>query len=164
MKIVKFFKTLFFVFSIGTDETLKRIKYFSFDDLTGLYNRRGIKDIRDSFSLVFIDLDNFKVINDSLGYKAGDQILKRFSDILKKISRSTDLFIRWGGDEFVLILPKTNSREAGMVIDRIKKEVKRKGLKIKFSYGITQKEEAEEKEMKVMIEQASCTMQTQKQK
>ncbi len=162
VRMTKFFKILFFVFKIGVDEALERIKHFSFDVLTGLYNRRGIKCVENDFSLIFIDLDNFKKINDNFGYSIGDEILQKFSDILKKISRNTDLFIRWGGDEFVLILPNTSARDAEIIVYRIKEKVKDKNLSIDFSYGIIEKEEAGEEELKDIIHQVSSLMQIQK--
>ncbi|HVJ07153.1 MAG TPA: GGDEF domain-containing protein [Acidisarcina sp.] len=81
------------------------------DSLTDLFNRRGIEKILDRrvtqptpFSLVVIDLDNFKNVNDMYGHLAGDQMLQQFAEELRNSCRSTDILGRWGGDEFILIL------------------------------------------------------------
>jgi len=89
----------------------------NFDVLTGLPNRRMFTEVINSVfephiddqeigALLFIDLDHFKNINDSLGHAAGDWILKRVAERLKKLVREGDLLARLGGDEFVLMLPK----------------------------------------------------------
>jgi diguanylate cyclase (GGDEF)-like protein len=157
------FRVIFFIVKLGPKEVLKRIEYFFTDHLTGLSNRRAIMTLREGFSVIFIDLDDFKEINDSFGYNAGDEILKRFSEILKGLSRSDDIFIRWGGDEFVLILPTTTQKQAKKLVLRIKEEVKRNEDFVRFSYGI-KKEESKEKDLVLLIEKVSKEMQNQKTK
>lgn len=101
------------------------------DPLTGLYNRRFAlefmnKEIEKSkrngkpLSIVMIDLDDFKKINDIHGHSAGDNILKIFSDVLKKELRKSDISCRWGGEEFLLILPETSKDKTLDVIERIR--------------------------------------------
>ncbi|PNR87877.1 hypothetical protein X925_07845, partial [Petrotoga sp. 9T1HF07.CasAA.8.2] len=96
------------------EEILK--KYATFDDLTGSYNRRAgfyalekyfqlAKRRQEPLSVVFIDIDNLKYINDNYGHDAGDYILRKVTDVLKNTLRESDLIIRVGGDEFVLGLP-----------------------------------------------------------
>ncbi|WP_200762343.1 GGDEF and EAL domain-containing protein [Nitrosophilus alvini] len=97
-------------------KTEKKIKFMAFHDvLTGLPNRTLLFDrikqalyhakrSRESNALIFIDLDNFKHINDSLGHKIGDMLLKRVASRLKKCVRSEDTVARLGGDEFVILL------------------------------------------------------------
>jgi len=88
------------------------------DDLTGLLNRRRISQLLDSemrralryettFSVVMMDIDNFKAVNDRFGHLAGDAVLKRVADVLRSVVRSTDLVGRWGGEEFIILLPET---------------------------------------------------------
>ena len=90
------------------------------DSLTGLFNRRYFdvslkKEINRAMrygkdmSILMIDLDNFKNINDSKGHLFGDDVLKKFATLLTKISREEDILCRYGGEEFVTILPETNS-------------------------------------------------------
>ncbi len=156
------FKIIIFIFKLGPEEVLRRIEYFSVDHLTGLHNRRAIKTICEGFSVVFIDLDDFKKVNDEFGYCAGDELLRKFSDILKGLSRSDDIFIRWGGDEFVLLLPKTTKEQANKLVLRIKRELRKKEILIKFSHGIVEKQESGEKDLFLLIEKVSKKMQQNK--
>lgn len=100
------------------------------DPLTGLYNRRYINDFiemeynrssrtQDPFSLVYIDLNNFKRINDSLGHSEGDKVLSDIAEIIIHNIRNYDLAARYGGDEFIIILPKTSYQEALKNMDRL---------------------------------------------
>ncbi len=110
------------------------------DGLTGLYNRAEMNRLllleekranRDSnqakegsgFSILFIDLDNFKYYNDTFGHHVGDLVLKEFADILKRISRDTDICARFGGDEFIVIAPTSKKEEAAKFASRIYVEV-----------------------------------------
>ena len=101
------------------------------DTLTGLFNRRhfdnqlGIfweQSVRhdESFTLVMVDIDHFKKINDTYGHAIGDQILRHLSQMMKTICRTGDLVVRLGGEEFVLVLPKTTMRQAFIVSERIR--------------------------------------------
>ncbi len=99
------------------------------DMLTGLCNRRyfhekwsGLKT-KAPISLILIDIDNFKSINDTFGHITGDHILRQFADILQNNTRENDLITRWGGEEFAIILPQTDVEEAFKIADRIRKKV-----------------------------------------
>ena len=84
-------------------EELKAMAYN--DELTGVKNRRTMKDINVSKGvLAMIDLDNFKYVNDTFGHEAGDKMLKKFTSLAKEALRSNDIILRYGGDEFLLIL------------------------------------------------------------
>jgi diguanylate cyclase (GGDEF)-like protein len=102
------------------------------DPLTGSMNRRAFQLVaererlragRDGspLTLAYFDLDHFKQINDQLGHAAGDRILEKFTAAAEDTIRGTDLLARIGGDEFVLLLPDTDAREAMVVIDRVRK-------------------------------------------
>jgi len=114
------------------NEELERIA--THDHLTGLYNRmewhrrlggewdrfrRYRMSINKPFSILFIDLDNFKMVNDSYGHQAGDELLIMLSDIMKTKLRSVDISARFGGDEFVLLLPETDAQSAQIVANKI---------------------------------------------
>ena len=97
------------------------------DDLTGLPNRRaleramGSQGAGDPCSLVIIDLDHFKQVNDTLGHAAGDAALQHVSRIFKSGLRDIDLAARIGGEEFALWLPGTNLEAAGEVAERARR-------------------------------------------
>lgn len=104
------------------------------DDLTGLYNYRYLQialeqEVRRSerygleFSLAFIDLDNFKNLNDTHGHLAGSNALKEVAGLLRKSVREVDLLFRYGGDEFTALLVETDSRGAAVVAERIRRAI-----------------------------------------
>lgn len=125
------------------------------DDLTKLYNSRYLHLIlereiarseryKEDLSLVFIDLDNFKQINDRNGHMAGSTLLKEFGDFLLSAIRTSDVAIRYGGDEYVLVLPRTTKKDALVFVNRVVESLhnhvflKTKHLNIKMtgSFGI----------------------------
>lgn len=107
------------------------------DPLTGAYNHRVLQDEikhllkeKRRFSILFIDLDNFKAFNDSLGHITGDKILKEVVRIVGKEIKKRDTLIRYGGDEFVVVMPEVSKEEAKKVGEKIKEGIK-KARKIK---------------------------------
>jgi diguanylate cyclase len=99
----------------------------SHDPLTGLYNRRHMVDVitREvaraersglGMALVLIDLDHFKQINDDHGHQVGDEVLQAFADVAQGAIRDTDTMGRWGGEEFIILLPDTQPAERAMVV------------------------------------------------
>jgi len=100
------------------------------DSLTGLYNFRQLHAFLDdelirseryghAFCLLIIDIDHFKAINDTHGHLFGDHVLKKLGEIMSKVSRSTDQVFRYGGEEFVIIMPETGYDEAVVAVDRL---------------------------------------------
>ncbi|MCX5995312.1 MAG: diguanylate cyclase, partial [Chloroflexi bacterium] len=119
------------------------------DGLTSLYNRRYIMDqIEREFiraqrskaplSLVMVDLDELKAINDRFGHHEGDGFLKEVARIVKVNTRASDVAARWGGDEFMLLAPGTDSRSASKIAERIRAQVERYKIKLEGEeVGIT---------------------------
>lgn len=105
------------------------------DELTSLLNRRAFLNVVDrefkrtaryetSLALILIDIDNFKEINDGYGHLVGDQVLREVSQLIIKSVRDVDTVARYGGDELVVVLPKTNLQEAMIAAQRIRKRIR----------------------------------------
>jgi len=101
------------------------------DGLTGLHNRRyfnevmlmefaRLKRFASSLSLLMIDIDNFKNYNDTNGHVAGDELLRKLSRLLKASMREMDIVCRYGGEEFVAVLPQTDKKGAAIVAERLR--------------------------------------------
>lgn len=104
------------------------------DELTGLFNRRSLDEILDNeisrhsryggvFSLAILDLDSFKVYNDTYGHLKGDKLLRQVGQIIKESIRNADSAFRYGGDEFALLLPLTDIDAGLQVVERVRKRV-----------------------------------------
>lgn len=123
------------------------------DPLTGCYTRYYFAEYFERFQgiierkggeicFVMVDVDNFKSINDRFGHIVGDTILKEIGNLLMKNVRKMDLVVRYGGDEFLLMLPYVTLRRAGLIMQRISKKVSELNIpecseKITLSYGIS---------------------------
>lgn len=132
------------------------------DGLTGLYNVRFFYDMLNKeiarskryhtlFSLILFDIDDFKIINDTHGHQAGDDVLRSVASTLKTVSRETDIVVRYGGEEFILMLPSTPKDEALTLANRIREKVEeysylgKETVKITMSGGVaTFPEDAED--------------------
>ena len=104
------------------------------DDLTGLYNRRGFSDLGEQHlklanrsgrgvTMVYLDLDRFKTINDSLGHHVGDRALLKVADILKATFRRSDIIARLGGDEFGVLALEASHESSELLIERLRESV-----------------------------------------
>ncbi|MBP2626211.1 MAG: pleD 3 [Firmicutes bacterium] len=104
------------------------------DELTNLWNSRyfyskltkeieKMKKTKSSLCIAFIDLDNFKMINDTYGHIAGDEVLRGIATILAGNTRYSDIVVRWGGDEFVIIFPDTNLANASLLVERLRRMI-----------------------------------------
>ena len=111
-------------------ETEDKIRFLSFyDQLTGLYSRTFMEvelhqlDNKRQlpFSIIMADLNGLKLVNDTYGDAVGDEMLRYAADILRSFSREEDIIARWGGDEFVILLPQTKEKEAGAITRKITK-------------------------------------------
>lgn len=124
-------------------DTLRRS--MDFDNLTGIYSRTcaltQLQDMLDEahpFSLVFIDLDQLKKVNDKYGHTAGDTYLCRFTSEFKRHLRKDDLFARFGGDEFLLLLPDCDKERAGQRMQSIRLQLAGTDARpsFPFSFGV----------------------------
>ncbi len=123
----------------------QKIKNLSIKDgLTKLYNKRHFLEILERevnrsirynsiFSLIFIDIDNFKKVNDTYGHLFGDMVLKKISDVIVSIIRSSDVACRFGGEEFLIMMPEIDKKKACVAAERMRKKVE--SLDFKTSSG-----------------------------
>lgn len=135
---------------------LERIRLLATrDELTGLPNRRHAQDLLDReasrahrerapLCICMIDIDYFKRVNDTMGHAAGDQVLRLVAQHSKAAIRDTDVLTRWGGEEFLLLLPDTHPADAERVVERLRIHMssqdvwrERPELRVTFSGGIT---------------------------
>lgn len=116
-------------------EQYKKLKCLSVTDhLTGLFNRQKLDEVLDNeihrsnrststFSLIILDLDRFKSVNDTYGHQAGDEVLIEVSKILQESSRKTDIIGRWGGEEFMIICPETGGKGGEKLAEKIRRNI-----------------------------------------
>ncbi len=119
------------------EDLLHKVNYMAITDaLTGLYNRRRFHDVLTSeferskryatpFSVVMLDIDHFKKVNDTFGHSIGDGVLREVSSILKGSIREIDTAARFGGEEFMVILPSTDKSNAMIVAERMRVAIER---------------------------------------
>jgi diguanylate cyclase (GGDEF)-like protein len=142
--VVALLSTLKNAFQVQQD--LARLDYNSgavnaryFYELTQLEISRAQR-YRFPLTLAYIDLDNFKFINDSLGHSVGDQVLLRVTQIVREQTRSSDIFARLGGDEFALLLPEINQTEVKIALSRVFSNLlagmQDNGWPVTFSIGV----------------------------
>jgi len=131
------------------------------DALTGLLNRRAMVELlarehpriergQGPLTVALIDIDLFKRINDELGHGAGDEVLRRFASVIQDQLRAADALARWGGEEFLLLMPGTHAEDARIVLDRLRGAIAEGGfdaiapqLKVSFSAGVAEVLEGE---------------------
>jgi two-component system cell cycle response regulator len=118
------------------------------DDLTGLYNRRyfdrhlgvmlGKAQAQErDMAVMILDIDHFKAVNDSYGHDIGDAVLREFSLRLKRNIRGVDLACRFGGEEFVVLMPDTDFRQAEAVAERVREAVAERGFEVGTARPLT---------------------------
>jgi diguanylate cyclase (GGDEF)-like protein len=145
-----FYTTLYAVFTITLfDISIERWRRYNSkiqklsctDELTGLLNRRGVKQVVDfqmqqaqilhrETSLIMVDIDNFKKINDQYGHYQGDLVLRHVADILKQNLRANDVIARYGGEEFVVLLPFTSIENAVALAEGCRKALQQSSIAV----------------------------------
>ncbi len=131
------------------------------DHLTGLMNRRFMMEqlknqifqyqrTQKVFSIVISDIDDFKSVNDNYGHECGDEVLKKVAGMLKSLLRKQDFVCRWGGEEFMIILPDTPLKGAREVAEKLRSTIESKSMlyqgckiKVTMSFGVHQYDCAE---------------------
>ncbi|WP_027867290.1 GGDEF domain-containing protein [Massilia alkalitolerans] len=120
------------------------------DPLTGVLNRQGLRAVliststlmADPMSVIFIDIDHFKMINDRHGHDVGDEVLRKFAQVVRSGVRSSDQLVRWGGEEFLIICPMTRGDQAKLVAESLREALHRQdwpaGLAVTASFGVAQ--------------------------
>jgi len=123
-------------------ETLEHIRRMAVtDELTGLYNRRHFFDRMEQMvasagrynqclGLIILDIDNFKLVNDTYGHLAGDQVLREIADCLRQESRKADILARYGGEELVLVLPETDLPGSVHTAEKIRQSLEAREIRL----------------------------------
>ncbi len=153
-----FLLILFIYFNIKMREEIRKRKEVESqlselankDSLTRIFNRRKIEETleieldrveryKNNLSIIFFDIDDFKYVNDTYGHNIGDEVLIKISDLISRNIRITDSIGRWGGDEFLIILPQTTISQCENIILDFEQQINmlefRDGLKISCSFG-----------------------------
>lgn len=123
------------VASMTAEKKMERLA--STDQLTKLYNRRKMREVMeqekirfsrsgDPFLLVLTDIDHFKKFNDSYGHDCGDYVLQQISKLMKKVLREQDTVCRWGGEEFLLLLPSTDYEGGMQAVEKLREAIESK--------------------------------------
>ena len=137
--------------AILSRDQLKRLQEIaSVDSLTLIYNRHMLDDLlqkqiafseryRQFFSIIFFDIDDFKVINDRYGHAVGDDVLVTLAELVRASLRQSDIFGRWGGDEFLILLPESTGKQATRLVallnNRIEQSLFPRGMSVSCSFG-----------------------------
>ena len=151
-------------------KTEEKIKYLSFHDyLTGIYNRAFFEEELHRLdterqlpiTLVIGDVNGLKIINDAFGHERGDELLIKIAKILKESFRSEDIVARCGGDEFNIILPKSNQWDTLKIVERINEKLRAEStqlMPLSVSFGLATKEDnSQEIDGLIKIAEIKCT-------
>ncbi len=155
--IISFF-IFFYIVHLKQEITKRKIleneleKLATIDKLTSIFNRYKMdislekqieiaKRYKRPLSLIFFDIDHFKHINDTYGHKIGDIVLKQLSHMIQNSIRKSDIFGRWGGEEFLIILPETPKDEAIKIAEKLRRKIEKykfdKIDRLTCSFGVT---------------------------
>lgn len=157
------------------ENELSAVIHSNTDFLTGILNRRGFELVADNrlklcareqtqASLVFIDLDKFKLINDNFGHKQGDRVLTAFAEQLKHTFRDSDIIARLGGDEFVVLVSNMSTAAVCKLADRLENAILSLNksnmfeFEILFSYGVIEYQSHEHFSIRTLLEDGDKLM------
>ncbi|MGA2140808.1 MAG: GGDEF domain-containing protein [Brevinematales bacterium] len=164
ISIMGFLLTLFLVgmymiLTFRLEKTLEKVRLLSVtDELTRIYNRKKFNEVFNDeirkfkrygrpLSLIMFDIDHFKKVNDTYGHETGDSILSGVVSVIKPMVRQTDLFARWGGEEFMILTPDTGKAGASEFAERIRVRISSKNFakvgNLTCSFGVSTFESAE---------------------
>ncbi|MEF3191525.1 MAG: diguanylate cyclase [Campylobacterales bacterium] len=142
-------------YGIGEDLSIQKMIEESAvrDPLTGIYNRKRFNQVVEvemeraqrynvALSLVMFDIDHFKHINDTFGHQCGDEVLRTLASLVDSHVRKVDLFARWGGEEFMILLPENSIEEAAMLAEKLRSLIASAEFEccgsVTCSFGVTQ--------------------------
>ncbi len=150
------------------------------DSMTGLYNRRYFNEMADNLlfnakkdegemSIIMLDVDNFKTINDTYGHSTGDEVIYNIAKLLLKSTRSTDICVRFGGEEFVIVLPHTLLENGIKIAEKIRKIIEgtivisktKQEIQYTVSIGVA-KVEKEDNSLEIALNKADSLLYTAK--
>lgn len=126
------------------------------DPLTGVLNRQGLRAalintstlMADPMSVIFVDIDHFKTINDTHGHDVGDEVLRQFASVVSAGIRSSDQLVRWGGEEFLIVCPMTRVDQAWLLAQSLRRALHQRtwpaGMRVTASFGIAQHKDGNE--------------------
>jgi diguanylate cyclase (GGDEF)-like protein len=126
------------------------------DPLTGVLNRQGLRAalmststlLAEPMSVVFIDIDRFKAINDTHGHDVGDDVLRKFAKAIAAGIRASDKLVRWGGEEFLIVCPMTDVQQAAALAEKLRTAIQQQvwplSLPVTASFGVAQHKAGEE--------------------
>jgi len=138
---------LFVIFKAG--KQYDKVKFFSErDNLTECYNRGFVDEIfpallvrmnkkNEKLSLAILDCDNFKTINDTFGHEKGDLVLQELSTLLLTAVRKSDMVVRWGGDEFLIIAPYADKKDIEIIVNRVENELLEISQKLQIGISVS---------------------------
>ena len=154
------------------NEKLHQIEQLAvIDSLTNTYNRRKFDEVitnehnrteknKVPFSFIMLDIDHFKMVNDKFGHSVGDQVLKHLCHLIRSMIRQGDLLIRWGGEEFLLLLPATDIAAASSIAENIRLKVEVEEFEtagnISISLGVAQLQQGDSTD--TLLKQVDCAL------
>ena len=148
----------------------------SIDPLTGCVNRRKFEELsnlelkrssryNNDFTLLMLDIDHFKSVNDTYGHAIGDEVLKHFSSVCIKLARDVDIVARIGGEEFVVMLPHTDSDSAFIFAERFREQIYNSKLtidehiiKYSVSIGISSFDKQDDTDIAMILHRADLAL------